>query len=206
MKEIAVGQIFKYNNKFYKTEEKVGCNCAFKAKNMDGTTYCSAEKPLIPCMANYRQDKKNVVHTQIIPHINMPYLDINDMLNKIYNGENNNTNNVNDMNENVECAKKSTLIETQTVLDKLLEYDNYIQKLSVIKHLKNDIEKQLPIINIDKITVNYTTNDKKVINLDNSIFSEQNLFDIYNFILHKLNERHDELEKTIINKLNDKNG
>lgn len=121
---------------------------------------------------------------------------------KIYNGENNDTN---DMNENVECAKKSTLIETQTVLDKLLEYDNYIQKLSVIKHLKNDIEKQLPIINIDKITVNYTTNDKKVINLDNSIFSEQNLFEIYNFILHKLNERHDELEKIIINKLNNKN-
>lgn len=60
-------------------------------------------------------------------------------------------------------CKKSNLIEAQTVLDKLLEYDNYIQKLSVIKHLKNDVEKQLSIINIDKITVNYTTNDKKLL-------------------------------------------
>lgn len=168
---------------------------------MTGTTYCSAKKPLRPCVANYRQDKKNIVYTQIIPYINMLYLDINDMQHKIYNGENNDTN---DMNENVECTKKSTLIDTQTVLDKLLEYDNYIQKLSVIKHLKNDIEKQSCVINIDKITVNYTTNDKKVINLDNSIFSEQNLFEIYNFILHKLDERHDELEKIIINKLNNK--
>ena len=202
MTEIAVGQIFKYGNKFYITEEKNGCDCAFKITNGTGIISCSAKKPLRPCDGYYRQDNKNVVYEEIIPHINMSYLDINDMQYKIYNGENNDTN---DMNENVECTKKSTLIETQTVLDKLLEYDNYIQKLSVIKHLKNDIEKQLPIINIDKITVNYTTNDKKVINLDNSIFSEQNLFDIYNFILHKLNERHDELEKTIINKLNNKN-
>ena len=199
MTEIAVGQILKYNDKFYITEEKEGCNCAFKATNAYGSMYCSAKKTLRPCHGQYRQDKKNVVYEQIIPHINMPYLDINDMQYKIYNGENNS------LNENVECTKKSTLIETQTVLDKLLEYNNYMQKLSVIKHLKNDIKNQSPIIDIDKITVNYTTNDKKVINLDNSVFSEQNLFDIYNFILHKLNERHDELEKTIINKLNDKN-
>lgn len=206
MKEIAVGQIFKYNNKFYKTEENNSCDCAFNVKNMDGTTYCSAEEPLKPCASYQRQDEKNVVYVEIIPHINMSYLEINNIQNKIYNGENNNNiNNMNDMNENVECTKKSTLIETQTVLDKLLEYDNYIQKLSVIKHLKNDIEKQSCIINIDKITVDYTTNDKKVINLDNSVFSEQNLFEIYNFILHKLNERHDELEKIIINKLNNKN-
>lgn len=99
MAEIAVGQIFKYDDKFYKTEEKDGCNCAFKTKNMYGTTYCSAKQPLRPCLANYRQDNKNVVYSQIIPHINMPYLDINDMQYKIYNGENNN------MNENVECVK-----------------------------------------------------------------------------------------------------
>ena len=137
MTELAVGQIFKYDDKFYITEEKEGCNCAFNAKNAYGSMYCSAKKPLRPCYGQYRQDKKNVVYEQIIPHINMPYLDINDMQYKIYNGENNDTN---DMNENVECTKKSALIESQTVLDKLLEYDNYIQKLSVIKHLKNDIE------------------------------------------------------------------
>lgn len=202
MEEIAVGQIFKYDDKFYITEEKDGCNCDFSKKIWLEPHIALPKKPLRPCVANYRQDKKNIVYTQIIPYINMLYLDINDMQHKIYNGENNDTN---DMNENVECTKKSTLIDTQTVLDKLLEYDNYIQKLSVIKHLKNDIEKQSCVINIDKITVNYTTNDKKVINLDNSIFSEQNLFEIYNFILHKLDERHDELEKIIINKLNNKN-
>lgn len=54
MTEIAVGQIFKYDDKFYITEEKNGCNCAFKTKNMYGTTYCSAKKPLRPCDGNYR--------------------------------------------------------------------------------------------------------------------------------------------------------
>lgn len=32
MEEIAVGQIFKYDDKFYITEEKDGCNCDFSKK------------------------------------------------------------------------------------------------------------------------------------------------------------------------------
>ena len=196
--EISVGDIFKYNNKFYVCRTGSGCrNCSF----IDSINYeCTCEDGIITnCATSLRNDNTSVYYVEIDnPTLNgdnnQKYIDLDvDYIvgedNSIVKKENN---------------QQKNLVDIDKFLSKINDFEKEREKLCVLKEKFANLDKR-PISKINSITISYrptayTVNEREhEIELTNGLIDENLLREITDFAVQKMKEYEISLENEIKN-------
>lgn len=196
--EISVGDIFKYNNKFYVCRKGSGCrNCSFN----DSINYeCTCEDGIITnCATSLRNDNTPVYYVEIDnPTLNgdntQKYIDLDvDYIvgedNSIVKKENN---------------QQKNLVDIDKFLSKINDFEKEREKLCVLKEKFTNLDKR-PISKINSIIISYrptayTVNEREhEIELTNGLIDENLLREITDFAVQKMKEYEISLENEIKN-------
>lgn len=196
--EISIGDIFKYNNKFYVCRIGSGCTkCSFN----DSINYrCTCEDGILTnCATALRHDNKPVYYVEIEnPTLNgdnnQKYIDLDKKNivgegNPIVKEENN---------------QQKNLVDIDKFLSKINDFEKEREKLCVLKEKFANLDKR-PISKINSITISYrpteyTVNEREhEIELTNGLIDEKLLREITDFAVQKMKEYENSLENEIKN-------
>jgi hypothetical protein len=196
--EISIGDIFKYNNKFYVCRIGSGCTkCSFN----DSINYrCTCEDGILTnCATALRHDNKPVYYVEIDnPTLNgdnnQKYIDLDKKNivgegNPIVKEENN---------------QQKNLVDIDKFLSKINDFEKEREKLCVLKEKFANLDKR-PISKINSITISYrpteyTVNEREhKIELTNGLIDEKLLREITDFAVQKMKEYENSLENEIKN-------
>lgn len=189
--EISIGDIFKYNNKFYVCRIGSGCTkCSFN----DSINYeCTCEDGILTnCASALRHDNKPVYYVEID--------------NPTLNGDNNQKYIDLDKNDIVkeENNQQKNLVDIDKFLSKINDFEKEREKLCVLKEKFANLDKR-PISKINSITISYrptayTVNERgHEIELTNGLIDEKLLREITDFVVQKMKEYENSLENEIKN-------
>lgn len=196
--EISIGDIFKYNNKFYVCRIGSGCTkCSFN----DSINYrCTCEDGILTnCATALRHDNKPVYYVEIEnPTLNgdnnQKYIDLDKKNivgegNPIVKEENN---------------QQKNLVDIDKFLSKINDFEKEREKLCILKEKFTNLDKR-PISKINSITISYrpteyTVNEREhEIELSNVLIDEKLLREITDFATQKMKEYEISLENKIKN-------
>lgn len=196
--EISIGDIFKYNNKFYVCRIGSGCTkCSFN----DSINYrCTCEDGILTnCATALRHDNKPVYYVEIEnPTLNgdnnQKYIDL-DKKNIV--GEGNPI-------VKEESNQQKNLVDIDKFLSKINDFEKEREKLCILKEKFTNLDKR-PISKINSITISYrpteyTVNEREhEIELSNVLIDEKLLREITDFATQKMKEYEISLENKIKN-------